>query len=91
VTTPSGPEVTFTTYSDDCASIKGRNNIDESSLWGKWWPLQVDGHHVGEVMVDYGDSGWEFTMRPLEGHALDVIDDPNLLPEEERAWWDDDE
>jgi hypothetical protein len=82
--------VVFTTHSDDCASIVGRNNIDESSLWGKWWPLVVDGQPVGEVMVDYGD-GWEFHLCPLDGHTLDVIDDPALLPEEERAWWDEDE
>jgi hypothetical protein len=84
------PEVTFTTHSDDCASIEGRNNIDESALWGKWWPLMVDGKPVGEVMVDYSD-GWEFSLRPIEGHTIDVIDDPALLPEEERAWWDEDE
>jgi len=86
----SESSVTFTTYSDDCASIKGRNNIDESSLWGKWWPLMVDGKPVGEVMVDYGD-GWEFSLRPIKGHTLDVIDDPALLPEDEDAWWADED
>lgn len=79
-------EITFTTYSDDCASILDRNNIDESDLWGHWWPLIVDGEHVGDVMVDHGygfGSGWSFALRPAEGHTLEVDDDPALLPPEE--------
>lgn len=84
-------DIIFTTYSDDCASIKGRNNVDESALWGHWWPLVVDGKQVGSVMVDYGD-GWEFHLRPLKGTTIDVIDDPALLPEDVRsAWWEDDD
>ena len=80
-------EVVFTTYSDDCVFIVGRHNIDESALWGRWWPLQVDGKQVGEVMVDYGD-GWEFHLRPLKGHTIEVDDDPQLLPDDEdEPWW----
>jgi hypothetical protein len=83
-----GQEITFTTHSDDCASIVGRNNIDESSLWGHWWPLIVDDQPVGLVKVDYGD-GWEFTLKALPGHAIDVDDNLAYLPDEEHPWWDD--
>lgn len=84
-------EVTFTTHSDDCASIVGRNNIDESALQGYWWPLVVDSKPVGMVKVDYGD-GWEFTLKALPGHAIDVDDNPAYLPDDEtHPWWDDED
>ncbi len=77
----------FWTHSDDCAGIRGRYNIDESALWGKWWPLLIDGELVGDVMVDYGD-GWEFHLQPAKDHKIEVVDDPRLLPpDEDEAWW----
>ena len=78
-------EIIFDTYSDDCASIVGRNNVAEYDLWGHWWPLVVDGEQVGEIMVDYGrgGSGWAFALRPVGEHTIDVNDDPTLLPPED--------
>ena len=83
-------EIVFITHSDDCASIVGRNNVDESALWGRWWPLVVDGYIAGHVMVDYGD-GWEFHLRPYPGSEMNVLDNPLLYPElqEEEEWEDD--
>lgn len=69
-----------TTYSDDCASFfyNGQNvGPDEYDTWGKWWPLLVDGVHVADFLITYGD-GWETHLRTVGGHKIqiDFIDNP---------------
>lgn len=86
MTDETAEAVVFWTYSDDCANIRGRHNVDESRLHSHWWPLLVDGEWVGDIQVTYGD-GWEFHLRPTVGHSLDVVDDPDLLPAEDEEDW----
>lgn len=85
--------ITIWVHSDDCAGIQGRNNVDESAFWGRWWPIGVDGEAVGEIMVDYGSDGWEFSIRAFPDHDIEIIDDPALLPEgeDDDAWWADED
>lgn len=64
----------ITTYSDDCASayLDGQPvGPEEYDLWGKWYPIVVDGQRVAEMLVDYG-RGWEFHIRPIAGRTLAV-------------------
>lgn len=55
-------------YSDDCGNMTGTHypdgtEVDEYDGCHHWFELKLDGKVIGQAMMNYGDTGWEFLFR----------------------------